>query len=87
MSSWPNTITTITITTANIADISMSPASSWCLADTVTITIITTIITASTAATIDPFRRKSGQGLYGLCPFFAPIRGDQSWRAFSFAAR
>lgn len=58
-SSWPNFITTIIITTITMvgADM-MSPASSWCLADTDTgITITTTIITtASIAATIEVAR-------------------------------
>jgi len=58
-SNWRNsTITTTIITIITImlgADMSMmSPASSWCLPGTDTVTIITTIIiiTASTAATI-----------------------------------
>jgi hypothetical protein len=51
-------ITTIIITIANIADIMMSPASSWYLPDTAVIIITTTItiITASTAATIEVAR-------------------------------
>jgi hypothetical protein len=52
-------ITTIIITIANIADIMMSPASSWYLPDTAVIIIIITtitIITASTAATIEVAR-------------------------------
>jgi hypothetical protein len=55
-----NSITIIIITIANIADIMMSPASSWYLPDTAVIIIIIittiTIITASTAATIEVAR-------------------------------
>lgn len=56
-SRWPSSIiiTTITITTANIADM-MNAALSWCLPDTVVIGIIiitTTITIASTAAIIE----------------------------------
>jgi len=66
------TITTIiiiiiTITTSTADMIMMSPASSWCLPDTVvittvitTITITITIITASTAATIEVARAPRG---------------------------
>ena len=63
------TITTIiiiiTITTSTADMIMMSPASSWCLPDTVVITtvittITITIITASTAATIEVARAPRG---------------------------
>jgi hypothetical protein len=54
LNSITTTITTIIITIANIADIMMSPASSWYLPDTAVIIIITTTITIITANEIGP---------------------------------
>lgn len=68
--------TTIIITTASIADIMMSPASSWYRPGTV-VTVITittiTIITASTAATIEAARDRMMRNGTVTVPFFLSL--------------